>query len=130
MPALPIGSAMPDFTLDEPLTGKRVTSADLRVGAPVVVVFTSRHCPHALAWEDRLLQVGRDYQDRASTVMISSNNPGLIPDCSPEAVASHARERNFPMPYLYDADQNVALAYGADWPTTAPSTTTKKSPTR
>jgi peroxiredoxin len=114
MPALPIGSAMPDFTLDEPLTGHQVTSADLRVGAPAVVVFTSRDCPHALAWEDRLLRIGRDYEDRVSMVMVSSNNPDMVPACRPEALARHARERGFPIPYLYDADQNTAFAYGAE----------------
>ena len=31
---------------------------------PTVVVFTCNHCPYALAWHDRILDVARDYDDR------------------------------------------------------------------
>ena len=34
-----------------------------RAEAPTVVVFTCNHCPYALAWHDRLMQVARDYVD-------------------------------------------------------------------
>jgi AraC-like DNA-binding protein len=114
MPALTPRSAMPDFVLDEPLTGGTVASSDLQPRSPVVVVFISNHDPHTRAWEERLLQVGRDYQDRASMVMISSNDPALFAVCSPDAIATRARERDYPMPYLFDADQSVAFAYGVE----------------
>jgi peroxiredoxin len=114
MPALTLGSAMPDFVLDEPLTGGRVASANLQPRSPVVVVFISNHDPHTQAWEERLLQIGRDYQHRTSMVMISSNDPTLIAVCSPDAIATTAREREYPVPYLFDADQSVAFAYGAE----------------
>jgi peroxiredoxin len=114
MSALTLGSQMPDFALDEPATGRTVASKVLPPQEPVVVVFTSNHCPHALAWEERILQLGRDYQGRVSMVMISANDPDQFPECSPDAIAERARERNYPMPYLFDADQDVALTYDAE----------------
>ena len=35
-----------------------------RGGQPTAVVFTCNHCPYALAWHDRILDVAREYEDR------------------------------------------------------------------
>jgi peroxiredoxin len=114
MSALALGSLMPDFALEEPATGRKVRSEDLRPHTPVVIAFVSNHCPHSLAWEERLLQVGRDFQARVSMLMISSNDPERSPVCAPEAIATRARERDYPIPYLFDTDQSVALAFDAE----------------
>jgi peroxiredoxin len=81
----------------------------------VVVLFTCNHCPYAQAWEDRLIRVARDYDDKGvGFVAISSNAPEQYPADSPEAMRQRADEKNFPFPYLFDGSQVVARAYGAE----------------
>jgi peroxiredoxin len=113
MPILETGSLMPDFELIEPATGKTIASRSLQPYAPAVIVFTTNHCPHAQAWEGRLLQIARDYVGRVSMVMISANDPVVQSENTPENLAKRAKERDYPVPYLYDEDQSAALAYGA-----------------
>jgi peroxiredoxin len=79
------------------------------------VVFTCNHCPYALAWHDRIADVARDYADRGVRVLaICSNDAQRYPADSPEAMQQRVREDGgWPMPYLHDATQEVARAYGA-----------------
>jgi AhpC/TSA family len=46
-------------------------------------------------------------------VAISSNDADAYPEDSFEAMQRLWRDRQLPFPYLYDADQSVARAYGA-----------------
>lgn len=114
MTATAIGTSAPSFSLQEPATGRTVSLADYSNKPAMVVVFTCNHCPYAQAWEERLLQIGRDYQDRAGMVLVNANDPEKYPNDGPEAMAQRARENNFSVPYLHDADQSVARAYGAE----------------
>jgi peroxiredoxin len=84
-------------------------------GGPTAVVFTCNHCPYALAWHDRIADVARDYADRGVRVLaICSNDAERYPADSFEAMQSRVREDGgWPMPYLHDATQEVARAYGA-----------------
>ena len=114
MPALALGTPTVDFALSEPATGRTVALGDYAARPAMVVVFTCNHCPYAQAWEERLLQIGRDYADHAGMVLISSNDADKYPADSPTAMAARAREHNYSVPYLHDADQSVARAYGAE----------------
>jgi peroxiredoxin len=85
-------------------------------GSPAtVVVFTCNHCPYALAWHDRIAAVARDYAERGVRVLaICSNDAERYPADSLEAMQQRVREDGgWPMPYLHDATQEVARAYGA-----------------
>ena len=78
-----------------------------------VVVFTCNHCPYALGWHDRLVQVARDYPQ----VTLLAVNP-TDAECYPADSAEAMRERveadgGWPMPYLRDESQDVARAYDA-----------------
>jgi peroxiredoxin len=114
MSAPAIGATAAPFALSEPATGKTVSLADYANLPAMVVVFTCNHCPYAQAWEERLLQVGRDYAGRAGMVLINANDPEKYPADNPEAMAARAREHNFSVPYLHDADQSAARTYGAE----------------
>lgn len=114
MSALALGTLMPEFTLEEPLTGRKFSSKDLAPRSPAVIAFISNHCPSSLAWEERLLQLGRQYHGQAGMVLISADDPERSPECTPEAIATRAREHDYPVPYLFDADQSVALAFDAE----------------
>ena len=79
-----------------------------------VVVFTCNHCPYALAWHDRIQQVARDYADRGVRVLqINANDAEKYPRDSLEAMRSRVEAGEFAGPYLHDADQSVATAWGA-----------------
>jgi thioredoxin-related protein len=80
---------------------------------PAVVIFTSNHCPYALAWHDRLMQVARDYVD-VHFYAINPNDAERYPDDSFEAMKERVRaDEGWPMPYMHDRTQEVARAYGA-----------------
>ena len=52
-----------------------------------VVVWTCNHCPYALAWHDRLVDVARDYADRGVRFLaVNSNDAERYPADSPEAM--------------------------------------------
>jgi peroxiredoxin len=107
-----IGEQAPDFDL--PDTEGHRWSADDAEAAATVVVFTCNHCPYALAWHERIADVARDYADRGVRVLaINSNDAERYPRDSPEAMRTRVRAEDWPMPYLHDADQTVARAYGA-----------------
>jgi peroxiredoxin len=107
---LAIGDQAPPFDLPD-------TEGDrhgLPAGEPAVVVFTCNHCPYALAWHDRVAAAARDYSGRARFFSINPNDAGRYPADSYEAMQERVRgDGGWPMPYLHDATQEVASAYGA-----------------
>ena len=89
----------------------------------LVLIFTCNHCPTAQAYEDRIIQLAKDYQDRGvAVVAISPNDPQAVrldelgyTDLSDSfaEMKLRAKEKAFPFPYLYDGDQQqVSRAYG------------------
>jgi hypothetical protein len=105
---LPIGAAMPAFTLLEPATGKMRSSRELFTKDVAAVFFISSHCPHSCAWEDRILDLAREYADRVSSVFICSSNPTRFPEDGPDVITARVKEKRFPAPYLQDPDQKIA----------------------
>ncbi len=111
--ALEIAQKGPDFTLAG-TDGRVYSLATFKDARAVVVVFTCNHCPVAQAYEDRLIELAKTYADRGvALVAISSNDPKIVPQDSFENMMKQAKAKNYPHPYLYDADQTVARAYGA-----------------
>ena len=81
---------------------------------PTVVVFTCNHCPYALAWHDRLLDVARDYAGRVRTLMVNPNDAERYPRDSFDAMRERVEaDGGWPVPYLRDESQEVARAYDA-----------------
>jgi peroxiredoxin len=107
-----IGEQAPSFELPDtegatwPLDG---------AGAPAtVVVFTCNHCPYALAWHERIADAARDYAGRGVRFLaINANDSDRYPRDSLEAMRQRVGQESWPMPYLHDATQEVARAYGA-----------------
>ena len=83
--------------------------------APATVVFwTCNHCPYALAWQERLAQVGRDYGARGVRFLaVNSNDAERYPRDSLEAMRERVREEDWPFPYLHDSSQQVARDWAA-----------------
>jgi peroxiredoxin len=107
------GDPAPPFELPDTEGGMHSLAGD--GSAATVVVFTCNHCPYALAWHDRLAAVARDYAGRGVRMLaVCSNDAERYPADSYEAMQARVREEGgWPMPYLHDATQEVARAYGA-----------------
>jgi peroxiredoxin len=84
-------------------------------GVATVVVFTCNHCPYALAWHERLIDVARDYAPQGVRMLaINSNDAERYPRDSPEAMRARVQAGEFNgVPYLRDTSQEVARDYDA-----------------
>ena len=82
--------------------------------AATVVVWTCNHCPYALAWHDRLVDVANEYADRGVRFLaVSSNDAERYPADGPDAMRDRFDREGWPFPYLYDESQEAARAWGA-----------------
>jgi peroxiredoxin len=109
MPA--IGEPAPTFSLPDTDGVERQPG-----GAPAtVVIFTCNHCPYALAWHERTVDVARDYASRGARVLaINPNDSERYPRDSPEAMRERVQAGEFDgVPFLRDDSQDVAHAYDA-----------------
>ena len=78
------------------------------------VVFTCNHCPYAIAWHGRLLDVARDYEGRARVLLVNPNDAERYPRDSFDAMKERVEsDGGWPAPYLRDETQEVARAFGA-----------------
>jgi thiol-disulfide isomerase/thioredoxin len=126
-PTLPIGSKAPAFSL-KGIDGKIYSLASFSKYNILVIIFTCNHCPTAQAYEERIIQLAKDYNPKGvGIVAVSPNDPAAITlaelgytdmsDTYPE-MKKRAKQKKFNFPYLYDGDkQTMAKAYG---PATTP----------
>jgi len=110
---LQFGDGAPGFAL--PGVDSRIYDvqdfADKRV---LVVIFSCNHCPYVQAYEDRLIALQRDYADRGvQLAAINSNDEQAYPEDTLFKMTARAKAKGFNFPYLRDASQHVATAYGA-----------------
>jgi peroxiredoxin len=106
--SLSIGDPAPTFSLPAAAGGED----GLGEQTPAVVVFTCNHCPYALAWHDRILDVARDVD--VPVLLVNPNDGERYPRDSFEAMKQRVEaDGGWPAPYLRDEDQSVARAYGA-----------------
>jgi peroxiredoxin len=103
----------PDFSLHD-TEGALYTLSDMAEHGPVAVIFTCNHCPYALAWHQRLLDVAEQYAARGVGVLfINSNDADRYPADSAEAMRARVASERWTAPYLLDASQQVARSFGA-----------------
>jgi peroxiredoxin len=112
-PVCDFGWQAPGFVLVN-VDGNLVT-LDLAMGKNgLLVMFICNHCPYVKAILPRLIHdVSELKMLGVNTVAIMSNDPTDYPEDSVENMQIIAREMDFTFPYLLDASQQVAKAYGA-----------------
>jgi peroxiredoxin len=121
---LQIGNKAPGWSKLSGTDGKKHSLADYKDAKAIVTVFTCNHCPVAIAYENRLIALQKDYQDKAvQVVAINSNCEKVSPGDSFEKMEVRAagkdrkrgsgNEDPFNFPYLHDSTQQVARDYGA-----------------
>jgi peroxiredoxin len=112
-PVCEFGWKAVDFDLVD-TQGKHWDLASLRGPNGLLLVFICNHCPYVRAVADKLAREGRELAALGiGMAAICSNDPEAYPQDSYENMGVFAREHDFPFPYLHDADQSVARAYGA-----------------
>jgi peroxiredoxin len=111
---LKIGQAAPTFSSLAGVDDKQHGLADYEKAKLVVVVFTCNHCPVAVAYEDRLIALQKDYESKGvQVVAINPNSAKIQPPDSFEKMKERAKDKGFNFPYLHDETQGVARQYAA-----------------
>jgi thiol-disulfide isomerase/thioredoxin len=124
---LEIGAAAPNFSL-KGTDNKTYTLASFKKYDILVIIFTCNHCPTAQAYEERIIQLVKDYKNKnVGIVAVSPNDPAAVRldelgytdmGDSFEEMKKRYALRKYNFPYLYDGQtQAMAKAYG---PATTP----------
>ena len=119
---LDIGTTAPDFSLTG-VDGKTYSLASFKNAKALVIVFTCNHCPTAQAYEDRIIQLTKDYKDKGvAVVAIMPNDPTSIrldelgyTDMGDtyDEMKLRAAQKHFNFPYLNDGQtEAVSKLYG------------------
>jgi peroxiredoxin len=109
-----LATEAPSFDLPG-VDGQRHSLDDYAEGPALAVVWSCNHCPYVQAWEGRMIDLQREYGDRGfRLVAISSNDAENYPEDSFDAMKARAEQQGFNFDYLYDEDQSVLDAYGAE----------------
>tara|TARA_R110002124_G_scaffold287349_1_gene473573 strand:+ start:22638 stop:23270 length:633 start_codon:yes stop_codon:yes gene_type:complete len=108
-----IGDAATDFKLKN-VDGKMVSLSDYKSAKGFIVIFTCNTCPFAVASEERMVALDREFKGKGYPVIaINPNNPEVQPDDTFELMQEKAEEAGFTFPYLYDESNTIYAKYGA-----------------
>ena len=109
---LQLGQKAPEFNLiSTSYENISVSSFDSKF---LVIFFTCNHCPYVTGSDEVTRQTANKFKDKdVSFVAINSNSANTYQEDSFENMVLRMEEYNFPWVYLHDADQEIALKYGA-----------------
>ncbi|NNE26488.1 MAG: thioredoxin family protein [Saprospiraceae bacterium] len=108
-----VGDTATDFELKN-VDDSMVSLADFPDAKGFIITFTCNHCPYAVLYEDRLIDLHNKYAPMGYPVIaINPNDPAVQPADGFEEMKQRAEEKGFPFPYLFDEGQNVYPQYGA-----------------
>ncbi len=108
-----VGDKATGFKLKN-IDGKLVSLSDYPDAKGFTVIFTCNHCPYAIAYQDRIIEIDKKYKPKGYPVIaISSNDPEFNAEDSYENMIVRAKEKGYTFPYLFDETQAVCLNYGA-----------------
>lgn len=110
---LELGTKAPNFSLPS-VNGGTLTLNYAKDSKGYVIMFICNHCPYVKHIEDELVDLSREYiQKGIAFIAISSNDAEKYPDDSPEKMKEISQQKDYPFPYLYDEDQEVAKKFKA-----------------
>ena len=108
-----VGDKATDFKLKS-VDNKMYSMADYKDAKGFIVVFTCNHCPFAVKYEDRIIDLAKKYKSKGYILLaINPNDPAAQPDDSFELMQKRAKEKKFTFPYLFDEGQKIYPQYGA-----------------
>lgn len=111
-----LGSALPDFALEDVVSGALVRREDY-TGRPLLVVFTCNHCPFVIYVRPVLVALLNESIARSGgrfwVVAINANEEEGYPQDGPGPMRELATAEGWAFPYLFDRTQEVARSFGA-----------------
>ncbi len=108
-----VGDVATDFKLKN-IDGKMVSLSDYPESKGFIVIFTCNHCPYAVMYEDRIIELQTKFAAQGYPVVaINPNSANKQPKDSYANMITRAEEKSFNFPYLHDETQAIAKAYGA-----------------
>ncbi|MCS6965701.1 MAG: thioredoxin family protein [Candidatus Kapabacteria bacterium] len=112
--AYTVGDTVRDFQLRN-VDGKMVALTQYATtGRGVIIVFTCNSCPYAKAYEERIIELHREFAPKGFPVLtIQPNDPERSPEDSYQKMQQRAAEKGYPFPYLWDETQEVARQFKA-----------------
>ncbi len=112
--AYQVGDEAANFNLKN-VNGEMISLYDYNEASKgAIVIFTCNHCPYAIAYEDRIIELDQEFRKKGYPVIaINPNDPVLQPADSYEKMIERADEKQFPFPYLIDEKQEIYKIYGA-----------------
>lgn len=79
-----------------------------------IIIFTCNTCPYAVASEDRIIALDKEFKDKGYPVIaINPNNPEVKSGDSFELMKKRSKEKGFTFPYLFDEGQKIYPQFGA-----------------
>jgi len=107
------GDNATDFKLRN-VDGRYVSLRDYPDAKGFIVIFTTNHCPYAIAYEDRIIDLDNKYKSMGYPVIaINPNSAEAYPEDSFDKMIVRAEEKGFTFPYLLDEKQEIYKIYGA-----------------
>jgi peroxiredoxin len=107
-----VGDKAPLWSALVGVDGKQHSLSDYQSNKNVVVlVFTCNTCPVAVAYEDRLVALARDYRDKGVQLVAINVKRGDADGL--DQMKTRAAEKEFNFPYLSDPSQASGRDYGA-----------------
>jgi thiol-disulfide isomerase/thioredoxin len=111
---LPLGRSAPGFENLLATDGRRYSLDSFGEKSVLVVIFSCNHCPYVRDYEQRMVEIQRDYAARGvQLVAINANDVGSYPEDGYPQMVERARQRGFNFVYLRDDDQKTVDDYGA-----------------
>jgi peroxiredoxin len=108
-----LGQNAIDFDL-QGTDGRRYRLADVSGANGTLVMFICNHCPYVKAAIERTVTDVRELQKRGvGAIAIMPNDTDAYPEDSFANMQAFASRHGFTFPYVIDATQAVARAYGA-----------------
>jgi peroxiredoxin len=101
---------------------KPVTLGDDVSAKGYIVVFTCNTCPVAQAYEQRVIDLNKQFSSKGYPVIaINANDGTLSPGDNFEAMQKRSADKKYKFPYLTDETQDVAGEHQKVWDTHAAS---------
>ena len=108
-----VGDTATDFKLKN-IDEKMVSMSDYENAKGFIVIFTCNHCPFSVAYEDRIIELDKNYKEKGYPVIaINPNNPEVSKGDDFPSMQKRAKEKGFTFPYLFDTGQKIYPQYGA-----------------
>ena len=109
---LQLGQKAPEFNLISTTNENiSISSFDSKF---LVIFFTCNHCPYVTGSDEVTRQTVNKFKDKdVSFIAINSNSANTYHEDSFDNMVLRMEEYNFPWVYLHDANQEIALKYGA-----------------